>query len=359
MINGNPHDRRHRVDLKPYSVGIGRGDGLVARSGDVVMYVADETTAAPLLAALDTAVGAQSPGKALAKALAAVVLGPDSALIPPFGVLAPAAGGLLLILRGPVAADIEAEGGDRKLSGDRALTWVEETLCEPVDKIMIGGRGGVALTALPHTDLRAGVVPGGGFIVRKADAPSARPQPAAAKSITPEQRGAPTKLDNRAEPVERQGRAEPVKRQRPAQPAPRPAPRAGRVGASPRKPGAETAMPRRVVGALAANDEAVYPLDRPYVIGRNPLIDKAVRDSIASPIFLPDDPQISRVHAYVTVHASAVLVRDAGTPAGTFIAAPGDATWIRVGDRPTELKPGWCLRIGQRILAYQKPSSAQ
>ena len=40
-------------------------------------------------------------------------------------------------------------------------------------------------------------------------------------------------------------------------------------------------------------------------------------------------------------------------------AAPGDQTWIRVGDRPTELKPGWCLRIGQRILVYQKATPAQ
>ena len=118
-------------------------------------------------------------------------------------------------------------------------------------------------------------------------------------------------------------------------------------------------MARPAIGALAADDEAVYPLDRSYVIGRNPLIDKSVRDAQASPIFLSDDQQISRVHAYVTLDADAVLVRDAGTPGGTYVAAPGDETWIRVGDRPTELKPGWCLRIGQRILVYQKASSVQ
>jgi pSer/pThr/pTyr-binding forkhead associated (FHA) protein len=113
------------------------------------------------------------------------------------------------------------------------------------------------------------------------------------------------------------------------------------------------------VGVLASDDEAVYPLDRPYVIGRSPLNEKAVRDSMASPISLPDDPQISRVHAYVWVTGGRVLVRDAGTPAGTFIAAPGDREWTRIGTTETEVKAGWCIRIGKRILAYQKADGAQ
>jgi hypothetical protein len=35
------------VDLTPYSVAIGRGDGLIAPIGDLVMYVADATGALP------------------------------------------------------------------------------------------------------------------------------------------------------------------------------------------------------------------------------------------------------------------------------------------------------------------------
>jgi hypothetical protein len=177
------------VDLNPYSVAIGRGDGLVARTGDVVMYVADTTGAASLLSAL---AAAQSPGRALAKALATIALGSDSGSIPPFGVLAPAGDGLLLILRGRVAADIEADGARRTLAGDRALTWVDETVREPVDKIVIGGRDVSGLTACPHTDLRAGVVPGGGFVVhRVAAAQPAAPPPPVAEQIEPETRAAP------------------------------------------------------------------------------------------------------------------------------------------------------------------------
>ena len=180
------------MDLKSYRVAIGRGDGLVARSGDVVMYIADETAgAAPLLAALDAVADVESPGRALAKALATIALGPDSAQIPPFGLVAPTTEGLLLILRGPVTADIESDGRGRRLSGERALTWVDETLAEPIEKVTIGGPSGVAAAIGPHSGLRAGVVPAGGFAVQKSDAPVAASEPVAPQSNTPKRCGVP------------------------------------------------------------------------------------------------------------------------------------------------------------------------
>ena len=350
------------MDLEPYSVAIGQGDGLVARAGHVVMYLADANGASPLLDALDAAAARDSPGRALAKALGAIALGPDSALVPSFGVLAPAADGLQLILRGPVTANIAADGNERTVVGDRALTWVDETLRDPVDTVTIGPRG-AAPSACPHTDLRAGVVPGGGFVLHRRTQPQPAapppPAPAAAAPIPPQQRVAPTAFHERVAPHERQASPKPAERQGPPTPAPFDRPHGRPSDAPPRRPAAATAVARPGVGVLTVDDESVYPLDRPYVIGRNPMIDNAVRDAQASPIFLPYDPQISRVHAYVSIDGGAVLVRDAGSPAGTFVAAPGDATWTRVGNQPVALKPGWCLRIGQRILVYQKASSAQ
>jgi hypothetical protein len=336
------------VDLEPYSVAIVRGEGLVAHTGHVLMYVADSAGASALLKALDTA--GQSPGRTLVKALAAIALGPDSGLVSPFGVLVPADDGLQLILRGPVAAHIEADSGNRTVVGDRALTWVDETLRDPVNTVTISTQE-AALNPDPHTDLRAGVVPGGGFVMYpKAKAHSADRPATAAPAITPEQRGAPTTLCERPTPHQRQA---------PPRPAPQHQPPHRRPSSPPPKPATPTAEPPPGLGALCVDDEASYPLDRPYVIGRNPMIDNAVRSAHASALFLPDDPQISRVHAYVTVDEGTVFVRDAGTTGGTFVAAPRDATWRRVGERPMELKPGWCLRIGQRILMYQKASSAQ
>jgi hypothetical protein len=336
------------VDLEPYGVAIARGDGLIANTGHVLMYVADSTGASALLKALETA--GQSPGRTLVKALAAIALGPDSGLVSPFGALLPADDGLQLILRGPVAAHIEADSGNRTVVGDRALTWVDETLRDPVNTVTISTQG-AALNPDPHTDLRAGVVPGGGFVMyQKAKAPPAVRPATAAAAITPEQRGAPTTLYEPPTPHQRQAPAEPApQRHSPDQ----------RPGSPPPKPATPTAEPPPGLGALRLDDEASYPLDRPYVIGRNPMIDNAVRNARASALFLPDDPQISRVHAYVTIDSGTVFVRDAGTPGGTFVAAPGDATWRRVGEQPMALKPGWCLRIGQRILMYQKASSAQ
>jgi hypothetical protein len=358
-MNRHLQDRRGGVDLNPYGVAIGRGEGIVARTGDVVMFVADAAAAAPLLLAIDSAAAAQSPGQALAKALATIALGPDSALIPPFGVLAPTGEGLLVMLRGHVAADIEADGVSRSLAGDRALTWVDEIVQEPVDKIVIGGDVS-GLIACPHTNLRDGVVPGGGFVVHR-------------EQIESETRIVPSHNGERAQPDEHRRHAAPSSGEVLAPPAQQLAPPAQQlpaptqqlpaparpVGAPARKPALPTAMAGPVIGALADEDDAVYLLDRPYVIGRNPLIDKAVQDALASPIVVPDDPQVSRVHAYVTVEAGAVLVRDAGTPGGTYLAAPGDASWIRVGDQPTEIKPGWYLRVGQRILVYQKQTAAE
>ncbi|GAB4584048.1 FHA domain-containing protein [Nocardia sp. IFM 10818] len=123
----------------------------------------------------------------------------------------------------------------------------------------------------------------------------------------------------------------------------------GQQAADGRPGAAQTVMP----GALTTSDGSVYPLDRPYVVGRDPMIDEGVRRAQAAPIVIPRNRHVSRVHAYVYVEGGVVFVRDAATPGGTFVAAPGAADWIRVGQRPIELKPGWSVRIGQRILTYR------
>ncbi|SEA57999.1 MULTISPECIES: FHA domain-containing protein [unclassified Mycobacterium] len=284
------------MEQKRHYVAIGRGEGLVARFGDVLTYVADGARARPLLRVLTTV----AP-PALPQALAALAYGPESDTVPPFGALVPAGDCLHLIVRGDVIADVEAGGGQQRLSsGGRPL--VDEPVASWFDRITICG---TTTTFVPcaDTDLVAGVVPGGGFVLQSRLARST------------------------------------------AQHAPQPAP--------------ATTRARPVTGNLTADDGAVYPLDRAYIIGRNPMIDPAVVSGAASPISLPDDPQVSRVHAYVTVNGGMVLVRDAQTVGGTHIASPGDQTWTQIGDQPVELLPGCYLRIGQKILTYQVPAQSQ
>lgn len=150
------------------SVGIAAGDGLVARFGEVVVYLAKETASTDrILGAVEAVAQERHAGAAIAQRLAAVVFGSGSEP-PPFGVVAPTADGTLVLLRGPVSAVVEGAEGIRRLDGARAFTWVDEIVREPVRRITVGADSGAPVRALPRTDLQAGVVPGSGFVVATA-----------------------------------------------------------------------------------------------------------------------------------------------------------------------------------------------
>ena len=303
------------MDRLPYTVAIAPGDGLIVRAGDVVMYIADASPAAgPLITAVESVAGAEQPGTSVVERLAALTFGADSAAVPPFAVIAPAADGLLLLLRGNVIASLD--DGARELSGARAMTWVDEVLPASAQKVTIGDRP--RLTTPPFSELRAGVVPGSGFVLQPRRAPAQRPP---------------------GPPAEQQETATFTRTMSPP--------------ASSRAAPTETSTLAPVAGVLQTEDGAVYPLDRPYVIGRDPLADDSVRNAHASPIVVHDDQQVSRGHAFVTVDDGAVFVRDAATPGGTYIAAPGAKVWTEIGSTPTELGAGWSLRVGERILTYR------
>ena len=318
------------MDRDPYTVGIAPGDGLVVRTGDVVMYIADTSlSTGSLIMAVESAANAEQPGGAIAERLAALAFGTDPAPVAPFGVLAPTANGVLVLLRGNVIAQIDTVDGVRELSGASALTWVDEVLPPSARRVTIAGRRG--LVALKHSDLRAGVVPGGGFVLEptaSATRPSTELSVGDGATMLPTARGRPI-TERPGAPTEK---VPPVQR---------------------RATTSETSNLVPVAGVLESGEGAIFPLDRPYVIGRDPLVDDAVRNAHASPIVIHDDQHVSRVHAYVTIDGDSVFVRDASTPGGTFIAAPGAETWTQISTTPTELEPGWTLRVGTQILTYR------
>ncbi|MFI2282734.1 FHA domain-containing protein [Nocardia beijingensis] len=400
---------------EPSTVGIAPGDGLVARFGAVVAYLGAETTSTDrILGTIEAVAEGEHPGAALAQRLAAVIFG-HTVLPPPFGVVAPTADGVLILLRGPVTAEIQGADGTRRLHGGRAFTWVDEILREPVRRITIGADTGAPLTALPRTDLRSGVVPGGGFVlnaaVRRAgktgrprtSEPSApdEPEPTAAAGFAamPEPTGAADAVVQPKSGARPTGTSDAIAQ---ATPAPRPTGAADAVpqaasGARPTESSRPLVKPRpprpvpdrplawsqvqparepvalrkapddggtraqrpaalpadSAVGALVTEEGAAYPLDRAYVIGRGPQVDEAVRTAAAEPIVLQRDRHVSRVHAYVSVDGGKVYIRDAAATSGTFIAGPGTDQWTRISTSPTELPPGWRVRISERVLTHR------
>ncbi|MFQ6396811.1 FHA domain-containing protein [Nocardia sp. KC 131] len=363
----------------PSTVGIAPGDGLIARFGAVVVYLADETSSTDrILGAIEAVADEEHPGAAIVQRLAAVVFGSGSQP-PPFGVVAPTADGTVILLRGPVSAEIQSAEGTRRLAGARAFTWVDEIVREPVRQISVGADTALPLTTHPRSNLRDGVVPGGGFVFRVAvrkTGKSGKPAPATPQSdggdepppTAPAGMLALSESDTEASSEARASKAGPLAwsqtsdATRPTSPS-RPQPVAldkvpVPAGARPRRvrptSGApDTSTPGPTTGALIFEDGAAYPLDRPYVIGRSPTTDDSVRNAAASPIAVPRDRHVSRVHAYVSLDRGKVYVRDASTPAGTFIAAPGAEQWTRVGTAPIELPPGWSVRIGERIATHR------
>ncbi|WP_081511493.1 FHA domain-containing protein [Nocardia donostiensis] len=394
------------------TAGIVPGEGLVARFGGVVVFIAEETASTDrILGAVEAVADTEHPGAAIAQRLAAVVFGAGSQP-PSFGVVAPTDDGTLILLRGPVAATVSGAEGTRKLTGSRAFTWVDEIVREPVRTITVGPDTAAQPEARTRTDLRAGVVPGGGFVLtarvrrsrkkpsgaspRPANSsgttaqppatapaglaaadpdpaehtrtravaepspvaePSAVPEPVAAQPISLAWSQAPAALRPTAAPepiaLRKAGPHDSLRRR------PRPALGAGKTSHLPGTSALGTGRDTTASPALIAEDGAAYPLDRPYVIGRGPSADESVRRATAAPIVLQRDRHISRVHAYVSVDGGKVYIRDAGTTSGTFVSTPGSPRWTRIGRSPTELPPGARVRISEQVLTYQRDHPSQ
>jgi hypothetical protein len=195
-------------------IGIEPGDGLVGRFGDTVILIpagaaagdgaagageaagaagVGETagaagvgeTAGELLAlAAAVAADRQLPAGAIAARLATWVIGHISGDVTPFGIVVPVDDGVVMFLRGAVWCAVTEGGSTRELSGEQAVTWVDQIVPGSFERLAIGTAAGRAVRAHPLSDLRDGVVPGQGFVLTRIE--SARPEPAAGARARPE-----------------------------------------------------------------------------------------------------------------------------------------------------------------------------
>jgi hypothetical protein len=371
-------------------VGVEPGSGLVARFGDALILIADrdgETEAAEALlqAVASAASAATPPGVRIATQLAGIVVGWQPYGGPGFGVVAPIDDGYVVLLHGPVTARIIGTNFERHLCGDEAVTWVDHKVAAGFDWLSLGGHDG-PVCADPRSDLRAGAVPGNGFVLSlnpggtrayppepqaarptglAATSPTARDEPASAPATARVTEPGRHKLAS--PPADNTGSAVPTRRAddtadtsfEPAAP-PRESIEVVPAGVGiPPGPGRATQIASTPLGLLVADDGMRIPLDRSYVLGREPDNDPAVIAGTATPIRLHDEESlISRVHCYITVVADQVLIRDAGSANGTFVAAPGAETWTQLGPDAAVLPPTWSVRLGKQVLTFEMPAGA-
>jgi hypothetical protein len=360
------------------------GDGLVGRFGDSVLLIAgpvseDDPFVEELVATVEagSAEGAL-PGAALAQRIGELLFRAGSTGVASFGLVTPVDGGALVLLHGDVDADIRQPSGATRLSGRQAVTWVDHVVQTPFDRVALtqGGSGPAAVH--PRSDLRVGVVPGAGFVLT----PAARAPGPAAPSVMPvraepDDELLPTEATEAATAMPDDELLGPVEPKREAgapfdQAEDITPPQAGSATIGAGSPGegedGPTGLPRRaaatmgVGGAppeLVSEDGSRTPLDGEYVLGREPSADEAVRSRQASPLQVDDPDQlVSRVHAHLWVDRGVVVVRDASSANGTFVAAPGAKDWTRVGQEGAELPEGWSMRVGGRIFTLEPGSPA-
>ncbi|HVB90926.1 MAG TPA: FHA domain-containing protein [Acidimicrobiales bacterium] len=167
MDNAQPH------------VSVERGEGLVARFGDAIVLVTEDAahekgTGEVLQAVESAASGGESAAGVLAARLGTLVAGSEPGMVPPFGVVASLGDTYVVLLHGAVWAEVTGPDGSQRISGEQAVTWVDHIVDVAVLQLSVGS-GAQEMEVDPRSDLRAGLVPGSGFVLTPSGSSTGSP----------------------------------------------------------------------------------------------------------------------------------------------------------------------------------------
>jgi hypothetical protein len=114
-------------------------------------------------------------------------------------------------------------------------------------------------------------------------------------------------------------------------------------------------MPRPALGQLRLSTGEVHPLDRGFLLGRNP----TARDDAAGPPpnvlrLISRDGDVSRNHAEIRLDGWQVVVADLGSMNGTFLSGPGIAPRVLSGGEEHVIEPGCVVTLAHDVwIAYE------
>ncbi|MET1050275.1 MAG: FHA domain-containing protein [Acidimicrobiales bacterium] len=382
------------------------GDGVVLRAPGVtaVAFPSSDQHLALVTAFLDAAraaAGQPDAGRKAARAVAGLLAAAEDA--PPLGLVGTDGAGLAVLLHADVEfAFRDAAGVDQTLSGRDAAAWLDRLLDTVPEQWSLARDGAGA--ADEWSDFQAGVARGNGVATgTPAPAPeTAAEAPVPPVELEPEQTPAgqvdvappppPPKVTTAPVPaadfvsvslLDEEPDGESVRAPLPLagadEPPPPPEPDEPEVPhvhgvicarghfndpTSPFCASCGISMvqqthnlvegPRPPLGVLVLDDGSTYVVDRDIVVGREPDTDPAVAAGDVRGIALPDPERaISRVHARVTLQGWDVLISDAGSANGTFVARRDATQWTPIQpDSPVALTPGMHVLVGPRVLSF-------
>jgi hypothetical protein len=386
----------------------GPGGGTLARFGPVVLLVGsdDPEVVRPYLEHAQMVAANGGQGRQLIRGFA-LMLSTSVEQSPGFAAIAPHTTGLAVFVDGDVVVSVDGE----EISGAQSLAWVERLIPWPVTSVSASLPGAAAPAEGTAYRLDGGVVPAGGFWVPAADGTPVEPALRPSTQVRAPQPAPVAQPVVEAPPVvEPEPAVVPPVAGRPLPPTPadehvsfqsvlmsevdddiddfEPLPiveDAGQVhddhaheqvrgvycknqhfndprvlfcGICGINMVQQTPVlvngPRPPLGVIVLDDGAVFQLDTPYLLGRDPAPDERIVAGEFRPLPIIDQSnQVSRVHARLELRGWDVVLVDNNSTNGTYVHLPKTPDWVRMPPGTEQvLVQGTRVRIGHRTLAF-------